>query len=57
MKNPIPKSGLFVTPTLEQIANDIESLPKQHRATAYLVFMTTLNACNKLVEEMETVNE
>jgi hypothetical protein len=49
--NPIPKSGLFASPTLEQIAEQIETMPAKEKATLYLVFQLTLNACNKLVEE------
>jgi hypothetical protein len=49
--NPIPRSGLFATPTLEQISNQIEGFPAEQKAQLYLVFQLTLNACNKLVED------
>lgn len=50
VNNPIPHSGLFFTPTLEQLQSDIESLPTQHKALVYSYVMATLNACHKLVE-------
>jgi hypothetical protein len=49
--NPIPNSQLFVTPTLEAIADQIEGLPEGQKANAYMIFMMTLNACHKLVED------
>ena len=52
MINPIPKSGLFVTPTLDVIAEQIERIvDKTEKANMYMMFQMTLNACNKLVEE------
>ena len=52
MINPIPKSGLFVTPTLDVIAEQIERMPSStQKANMYMIFQMTLNACNKLVEE------
>ena len=51
VKNPIPRSGLFATPTLEQISNQIEGFPAEQKAQLYLGFQLTLNACNKLVED------
>jgi hypothetical protein len=51
VENPIPRSGLFATPTLEQISNQIEGFPAEQKAQLYLVFQLTLNACNKLVED------
>jgi hypothetical protein len=49
--NPIPKSGLFTTPTLEEIQSFIAQLPSKEQANANLVFMFTLNSCNQLVED------
>ena len=49
--NPIPKSGFFATPTLEDQQAKIESLPNTERALVYTYVMQTLNACNKLVED------
>ena len=51
VEKPIPRSGLFATPTLEQISNQIEGFPPEQKAQMYLVFQLTLNACNKLVED------
>jgi hypothetical protein len=57
MRNPIPHSGLWATPTLEDLQLEIESLPKQHKALVYNYVMMTLNAAHALVEEQlkETV--
>jgi hypothetical protein len=49
--NPIPRSGLFTTPSLENIQTMISNLPAKEQATAGMVFMFTLNACNLLVQE------
>jgi hypothetical protein len=51
VQNPIPRSGLFATPTLEQISDQIEGFPAEQKAQLYLVMQLTLNACNKLVED------
>jgi len=51
VQNPIPYSGLFTEPTLEEINALIESMPRAHRANAYLVMMYTLNRCHRLVED------
>ena len=51
VQNPIPRSGFFATPTLEQISNQIEGFPEIEKAQLYLVMQLTLNACHKLVEE------
>jgi hypothetical protein len=51
MKNPIPRSGLFATPTLEKLVETIEQMNGAEKANAYTIMMMTLNACNKLVEE------
>jgi hypothetical protein len=51
VENPIPRSGLFATPTLEQISNQIEGFPAEQKAQLYLVMQLTLNACHKLVED------
>ena len=49
--NPIPRSGLFATPSLENIQTLISNLPAKEQATASMLFMFTLNACNLLVQE------
>ena len=51
VNNPIPYSGLFTEPTLDEIQALIESMPRAHRANAYLVMMYTLNQCHRLVED------
>ena len=51
VNNPIPKSGLFTTPTLAEIQDFISKLPSGQQANANLVFMFTLNSCNQLVED------
>lgn len=57
MKNPIPRSGLFATPSLEQLQAQIETLPSKDRALVYNFVMQTLNACNQLVDEQLTLAE
>lgn len=51
VSNPIPRSGLWKTMTLEQIQDMIEQMPPKQRADSYNVMMFTLNACNQLVED------
>ena len=51
VENPIPRSGLFATPTLGQIQSQIEGFPPEQKAQLYLVMQLTLNACHKLVED------
>jgi hypothetical protein len=51
VQNPIPKSGLFTSPTLAEIQDFISKLPSKEQANANLVFMFTLNSCNQLVED------
>ena len=51
VENPIPRSGLFATPTLDQIANQIEGFPPEQKAQLYLIMQLTLNACHQLVED------
>jgi hypothetical protein len=48
--NPIPRSGLFATPSLQEVQNYISSLPAREQATASMIFMFTLNACNRMVQ-------
>lgn len=55
MINPIPRTGLFATRSLEEIQAEIERLPAKDKALVYQFVMTTLNACHELVkEEIET---
>lgn len=52
MKNPIPHSGMFVTPTSEQDLFDrIEQLSGPERALAFQYAMYTFNLCHALVAE------
>jgi hypothetical protein len=51
VKNPIPRSNLFTTPTLEEVQKFISTLPSKEQANAQMLFMFTLNACNQLVED------
>ena len=51
VQNPIPRSGFFATPTLEDLQSCIEALPSKERALVYTYVMQTLNACNQLVED------
>jgi len=51
VSNPIPKSNLFTTPTLEEIQKFISTMPSKEQANAQMLFMFTLNACNQLVED------
>jgi len=48
--NPIPRSGLFTTPSLEEIQTFLSTLPGKEQSTASMIFMFTLNACNRLVQ-------
>jgi hypothetical protein len=51
VKNPIPRSGLFVTKSLAEIQDYIETMPVEAKATAYLIMQFTLNSCHKIVED------
>jgi len=51
VENPIPKSNLFTTPTLEEVQKFISQMPAKEQANASLVLMFTLNACHQLVED------
>ena len=54
--NPIPRSGLWATPTLEDLQAGIEGLPAEQRAVVYNYVMMTMNACHRLVDtELEVV--
>lgn len=56
MTNPIPRSGLWATPTLEDLQLGIEGLPAEQRAVVYNYVMMTMNACHRLVDtELEVV--
>ena len=58
MKNPIPKNNLFVTESIREVFERIESFSnKREKAQAYQIAMTMLNACHKAVEEEILVSE
>ena len=49
--NPIPRSGFWNTHTISELQDIINSMPSRERAEAQNIFMLTLNACNKAVED------
>jgi hypothetical protein len=51
--NPIPRSGFFATPTLNELQEQIEALPSKDRALVYAYVMQALNACHALVEDQK----
>lgn len=51
MINPITKSLLWNTPTIDQLAAMIESLPIAERQIAYQYALMTMNMCHQMVED------
>jgi hypothetical protein len=51
INNPIPKSGLWATYSLEDLQANLQKLSGAERALATHFVMLTLNACNKVVED------
>ena len=51
INNPIPKSGLWATYSLEDLQASLQKLTGAERALASHFVMLTLNACNKVVED------
>jgi hypothetical protein len=52
MKNPVPTSKLFYTPTDEQeLLNRIQQFPRAERAVAFQIAMMAFNLSHKLVEK------
>ena len=52
VKNPIPKTGLWASPTLAQLQEQIDKHPnEQERALMSTLFILTMNACHDLVED------
>ena len=52
VKNPIPKTGLWASPTLAQLQEQIGKHPnEQERALMSTLFVMTMNACHDLVED------
>jgi len=50
-KNPIPRSGMWATHSLEDLQASLQKLSGAERALASHFVMLTLNACNKVVED------
>ena len=52
VKNPIPSSGLWVTPeNFEELYAMVEQYTGEQKALALHIMMLTLNTCNKAVED------
>jgi hypothetical protein len=52
MLNPIPKSDFFVTESIRQVFERIESFSnKKEKAAAYQIAMTMMNACHQAVAD------
>ena len=51
INNPIPKSGLWATYSLEDLQSSLEKLSGAERALATHFVMLTLNTCNQIVED------
>ena len=51
VSNPIPRSDLWATRSLEDIYEELNDLSKPEQALAWHYVMLTLNACNQLVED------
>ena len=51
VQNPIPKTGLWARPTLDQLKEQIDKHPNaQEKALMSTLFVMTMNACHDLVE-------
>jgi len=51
VENPIPRSDLWATRSLEDIYEELNGLSRPEQALAWHYVMLTLNACNQLVED------
>ena len=52
VQNPIPCSGLWVTPeSMDQLYDMVDQYTGEQKALAMHIMMLTLNACNKSVED------
>jgi hypothetical protein len=51
VSNPIPKSDMWATYSLEDLQAQVEKLSGKERALVWHYVMLTLNACNKTVED------
>ena len=51
VQNPIPRSGIWATYSLEDLQASLQKLSGAERALATHFVMLTLNACNQVVED------
>ena len=51
VQNPIPRSGMWATYSLEDLQASLQKLTGAERALATHFVMLTLNACNQVVED------
>ena len=51
INNPIPKSGMWATYSLEDLQASLQKLSGAERALATHFVMLTLNACHQVVED------
>jgi hypothetical protein len=52
MQNPIPQSGLWVTPSnVDELYTMVEQYSGEQKALAMHIMMLTLNTCHNLVEQ------
>lgn len=50
MNNPIPKNKMFATLNAHQVIEIIDSLPEEHRASAYRIYFGTVNMLSECVD-------
>ena len=54
MQNPIPHSGLWVTPSsTDELYAMVEQYSGEQKSLAIHVMMLTLNACHELVQQQQ----
>jgi len=52
MKNPIPSSGMFVTPeSMQDLYARVEQLTGSERQVATMFMMFTMNLCSQMVDK------
>ena len=51
VKNPIPRSGMWATHSLEDLQASLQKLSGAERALATHFVMLTLNSCHQVVED------
>ena len=58
MKNPIPKSDMWVTPAnLTELFDMLDQYTGEHKSLAMHVAMLTLNTCNKMIDDEKESQE